>query len=82
MSWCPRCSGPSLRECVELEAPRDDEVAQILYRTLRQACADWGELQQAWPEDDFEVLQQQAIQVRLPLEVPPSRHRQAAGGRR
>ena len=62
-------------ECVELEAPRDDDVARILYRTLRQARADWGELQQAWADDDFEGLQQQAIQARLPLELPPSRHR-------
>ena len=62
-------------ESVELEAPRDDDVARILHRTLRQARADWGELEQAWAEDDFEGLQQQAIQARLPLEVPPSRHR-------
>ena len=62
-------------ECVELSAPRDDEVASILHRTLRQAKADWGELSAAWAEDDFEEMQQQAIQTRLALEEPPSRHR-------
>ncbi len=30
---------------------------------------------QAWADDEFEGLQQQAIQERLPLELPPSRHR-------
>jgi hypothetical protein len=62
-------------ECVELEGPRDDDVARILHRTLRQARGDWGEQQAAWAEDDFEGLQQLAIQARLPLEVPSSRHR-------
>ena len=62
-------------ECVELSTPRDDDVARILHRTLRQARSDWGELEQTWAEDDFEGLQQQAIEARLPLEMPPSRHR-------
>jgi len=62
-------------ECVEVEGPRDDDVARILHRTLRQARGDWGELSAAWAEDDFEVLQHQAIQARLALEMPPSRHR-------
>ena len=62
-------------EYVELSGPRDDDVARILHRTLRQARSDWGELSAAWAEDDFEGLQQQAIQARLPLEVPVSRHR-------
>ena len=34
-----------------------------------------GELTETWADDDFEVLQQQAIQARLPLELPPARHR-------
>ena len=62
-------------ESVELSSPRDDDVARILHRTLRQTRSDWGELSAAWAEDDFEGLQQQAIQARLPLEVPVSSHR-------
>ena len=62
-------------ELVELDAPRGDDVAKSLHRALRQAKADWGELSAAWAEDDFEELQHQAIQARLALEVPPSRHR-------
>ena len=62
-------------ECVELSGPRDDDGARIFHRTLRQARSDWGELSAAWAEDDFEGLQQQAIQAQLPLEVPVSRHR-------
>ena len=41
-------------EYVELDAPRDDVVARILHRALRQAKRDWGELSAAWAEDDFE----------------------------
>ncbi len=62
-------------ECVELEAPRDDDVGRILHRTLRQTRSDWGELSAAWAEDDFEQLQHLAIQARLALEVPASPHR-------
>jgi len=62
-------------DALEVEAPGDDDVARILHRTLRQAKGDWGELAETWADDDFEVLQQQAIQARLPLEMPPGRHR-------
>jgi hypothetical protein len=38
---------------------------------LSQAKKDWASLEDAWPEDDFEVLQQRATQERLGLAEPP-----------
>ena len=55
---------------VELPAPSDDVVAQVLHRVLRQAKKDWADLDAAWPEDEYEVLQQRAIQERLGLGDP------------
>jgi hypothetical protein len=62
-------------EFVVVPAPSDEEVARILHRTLRLAKRDWGELEATWAEDEYEVLQQQAIQGRLGLGLPASRHR-------
>lgn len=62
-------------ECIEVEPPSDEDVGRVLKRTLRQARKDWGEVGEAWAEDEYEGLQQQAIQARLGLEVPVSRHR-------
>ncbi len=39
-------------------------IAMLVGLGLR-AKADWGELSAAWAEDDFEELQQQAIEARL-----------------
>lgn len=62
---------------VEVEPPSDVEVAQILARTLRQAKKDWGDIGQTWADDEYEVLQSQAIQAKLPLDVPKTRHRRS-----
>ena len=65
-------------EAIGRVLPIDLDVAvpdEDLHRTLRQTRSDWGELSAAWAEDDFEGLQQQAIQALLPLEVPVSSHR-------
>ena len=40
---------------------------------LSQAKKDWASLEDAWPEDDFEVLQQRATQEWLGLAEPPQR---------
>ena len=56
--------------------PGDEEVACILARVLREAKKDWAELSAASPEDEYEVLQQCAMQERLGLaEVLPLHHR-------
>ena len=60
---------------VELPAPSHDVVARVLHRTLRQARKDWAELDAAWPEDEYEQLQQRAIQERLNLLEPARRGR-------
>lgn len=62
-------------DLVEVGPPSDDEVSLILNRTLRQAQKDWGELGETWADDEFEVLQAQAIQAKLPLDLPPARRR-------
>lgn len=62
---------------VELPAPSDEDVERVLHRTLRQARKDWAELDEAWPEDEYEELQQRAIQERLGLMDPARRHRRA-----
>ena len=50
---------------VPVAPPADEDVARVLARVLRQAKKDWVELEAAWPEDEYEVLQQRAIQERL-----------------
>ena len=61
---------------VPVAPPGDEDVARILARVLREAKKDWAELEAAWPEDEYEVLQQRAIQERLSLaEVQPLHHR-------
>lgn len=61
---------------VPVAPPSDEEVARILARVLRAAKKDWADLETAWPEDDFEELQQRAIQERLGfVEAPALTHR-------
>jgi hypothetical protein len=59
-------------EVVPLGPPGDDDVTRVLDRVLRQAKRDWA-------DDEYEVLQQEAIQQRLPLaDTPPRRSRRLA----
>ncbi len=59
-------------------APRgDEEVTRILARVLREAKKDWADLEAAWPEDDSEELQQQAVQERLGFVEAPAPHQHA-----
>ena len=51
------------------------ERGLILKRCLLQAKKDWGEVGEAWAEGDYEAHQSQAIQAKLPLDVPARRHR-------
>jgi hypothetical protein len=60
---------------VPVAPPGDEDVARILARVLREAKKDWAELEAAWPEDEYEVLQQRAIQERLGLTEVPLHHR-------
>jgi hypothetical protein len=62
---------------LEVAPPSDVDVGHILARTLRQAKKDWGDIGECWADDDFEVLQAQAIQARLPLDLPKTRHRRS-----
>ena len=41
--------------------PSDEDVAPILARVPRAAKKDWEDLDAAWPEDDYEELQLQAL---------------------
>ncbi len=59
---------------VPVAPPGDDDVARILARVLRAAKKDWAELETAWPEDEYEVLQQRAIQERLGFVEAPAPH--------
>ena len=61
---------------VPVAPPGDEDVARILARVLREAKKDWLELEATWPEDEYEELQQRAIQERLGLvEALPPHHR-------
>jgi hypothetical protein len=61
---------------VPVAPPGDEEVARVLARVLREAKKDWADLEAAWPEDDYEALQQRAIQERLAFAQAQSpRHR-------
>lgn len=57
--------------------PGDEDVARILARVLREAKKDWAELEAAWPEDEYEELQQRAIQERLGFVEAPAPHHRA-----
>ena len=68
---------------VTLPPPSDEAVARVLARVLREAKKDWADLEAAWPEDEYEELQQRAIQERLgflqsPSPAPHPRARQLA----
>jgi Putative transposase len=52
---------------VPVGAPGDEEVGLVLARVLREAKKDWEQLEATWPEDEYEELQQRAIQERLGL---------------
>jgi len=60
---------------VELAPPTDDDVARVLHRALGQAKKDWADLEAAWPEDEYEELQQLAIHERLGMPEPSPRPR-------
>ena len=59
---------------VPVAPPGDEDVARILARVLRAAKKDWAELETAWPEDEYEELQQRAIQERLGFVEAPAPH--------
>ena len=68
-------------EAMHLPPPDEADVEAVLQRTLRQAMRDWENLDAAWAEDEYEGLQQRAIQEKLPLSealVPSSRRRRVA----
>jgi hypothetical protein len=48
-------------EVVPLGPPGDDDVARVLHRALRQAKRDWANEGTAWADDEYEVLQQEAV---------------------
>jgi hypothetical protein len=68
-------------EAMHLPPPDEADVEAVLQRTLRQAMRDWENLDAAWAEDEYEGLQQRAIQEKLLLSealVPSSRRRRVA----
>lgn len=62
---------------VPVALPGDEDVARILARVLRAAKKDWAELEATWPEDEYEELQQRAIQERLGFVEAPAPHQPA-----
>lgn len=54
-------------EVVTVPPPSEEDVARILHRALTQARKDWGDLDAAWPEDEYEALQQRMAQETLAL---------------
>ncbi|MCC6333520.1 MAG: transposase [Myxococcales bacterium] len=62
-------------EGVPLPPPSDDEVTAVLHRVLRQAQQAWADLDEAWPDDEYEALQAHALQRPLDLELPASSRR-------
>jgi Putative transposase len=62
-------------EVVVVGPPEDDEVQAVLERVLGQAQRDWQAEGNTWADDEYEELQQHALQQqRLALEEGP-RHR-------
>ena len=68
----PEAQWTEVGEEVAVPPPDDTEVRAVLARTLRQAGADWEELDAAWADDEYEALQAEALQRPLGLELPPS----------
>ena len=69
---------------MHLPPPDEEDVLAVLQRALRQAFRDWENLDAAWAEDEYEGLQQRAIQEKLSLAqslVPHSRRRRVAVAR-
>ncbi len=64
---------------MELPPPDDENVASVLLRLLRQLRAVLAEVEGALPEDEYEGLQQEALQgqLQLPGEVRPKKRRVA-----
>ena len=62
-------------EPVVLGPPSDDDVTAVLHRVLRQAQRDWADEGVSWADDEYEGMQQQAIQQRLPLPDAGSQRR-------
>ena len=54
-------------EVVELPPPDDEDVESVLLRLLRQLRAALAEVEGALPEDEYEGLQQEALQGQLQL---------------
>lgn len=54
-------------EVVELPPPDDEDVESLLLRLLRQLRAVLAEVEGALPEDEYEGLQQEALQGQLQL---------------
>ncbi|GMU61866.1 MAG: hypothetical protein AMXMBFR34_36290 [Myxococcaceae bacterium] len=55
--------------------PSDAQVTAVLHRVLRRAKQDWADVDEAWPEDEYEALQAHALQRPLDLELPASSRR-------
>ena len=62
-------------DSVVLGAPSDDDVTAVLHRVLRQAQRDWADEGASWADHEYEAMQQQAIQQRLPLPETGSQRR-------
>ena len=54
-------------EWVVLPPPEDEEVEAVLHRLLRQVRALLAEVEEAWPEEDLDVLSAEAAQRRFAL---------------
>lgn len=55
--WSPEA------EEVSVPPPSDDVVERILQRVLRQAMKSWPEVEEGWAVDDYQELQQRAMEL-------------------
>jgi hypothetical protein len=62
-------------ESLVLGPPSDDHVTAVLHRVLRRLQREWADEGVSWADDEYEAMQQQAIQQRLALPETGSQRR-------
>jgi hypothetical protein len=68
----PEVLWTSAGEVVEVPTPTDAEVLAVLQWVLRQAAKHWPDDVTTWAEDEYEVMQHEAVQSRLGLHDAPT----------
>jgi hypothetical protein len=68
----PEVLWTSAGEVVEVPTSTDAEVLAVLQWVLRQAAKHWPDDVTTWAEDEYEVMQHEAVQSRLGLHDAPT----------